>query len=374
MGKKIAVVTDMDMDGSGYYYLTTPLLSGLAKLGHDIKVAGLNYKGTEHDFPFSIIPAREIVDSVAIINNLHYVWGPDLILVALDIPMQIQMYQNFAKYNRKYMAITPLENGPLTMSWSAPLFNVDSIFFISELGKQEAIKAGIGKAEHLIVGIDSEFWRPPINDEKSLLRKGLGIADDEFVVLTVADNQERKNLWAGMSAISLLKNSVGRKVRYILVTREHSPFGWKLRDLAVSLGINEEFNIFNRGIPNKDLWGLYAASDAYLQPSKAEGFGMPVLQAMSCGLPCVATDTGALHELLDDHRGWLIPSEYTFIDVWGNSKRDMMDIKLAETALAQISLGDDNPDEALAYARARTWDIGVKQVDNKIEELFREQK
>lgn len=378
MPKKIAVVTDMDMNGSGYYFLTTPILSGLAKLGHEIKVAGLSYAGTEHDFPFSIIPARELMDCVAIINNLHYVWNMDIILVAMDIPLQIQLSSQFAQYKKKYIAITPLENGPLTMSWSAPLFNLDSIFFISELGKQEAIKSGLSKAEHLIIGVDSGFWRPPINDEKSLLRRGLGIGDDEFVVLTVADNQERKNLWAGMEAMSRLKKSTDKKIRYILVTRENSPFGWKLRDLAVKLDINQEFNIFNRGIPIKDLWGLYAVSDVYLSTSKAEGLGMPVLEAMSCKVPVVATDTGALHELLYDDRnprGFLIPSEYSFIDVWGNSKRDMIDVDRAYRCLLNIC--NDPPatnvtKHAREYAEDRTWDIPVTQMDHKIKELFDE--
>lgn len=378
MNKKIAVITDMDTVGSGYKNISIPLLTGLSVLGYDIKVSGLSYRGEEHKYPFSIIPAREVSECYGVVNNLHYVWNPDIILVAMDIPLQIQMFRQCQQYGHKYVAITPLENGPLTMSWSAQLFNMDAIFFISELGKQEAIKAGISKAEHLEVGVDSAFWRPPINDEKPLIRKGLGITDDEFVVLTVASNQERKNLWAGMDAVSKLKKSIDRKVRYILVTQEDTPFGWKLRDLAVSLDINQELMIFNRGMPPQDLWALYVAADVYLQPSKAEGLGMPVLEAMSCGVPCVATDTGALHEVLDG-RGYLVPSEYEFIDVWGNSKRDMMDRAVAAERLKWIANADyeiakfasqDMIEKALTYVRGRTWDAPVKQVDEKIKELL----
>lgn len=369
---KIAVVTDMDVTGSGYYFLMTPLLSKLAGLGHDIKVAGLTYAGAEHNFPFSIIPARELLDCAGIVNNLHYLWNPDIIMVALDIPHQINYIQQFAQYKRKYIGITPLENGPLTMSWAAPLFNADFMFFISELGKQEAMKAGMTKVDHLVVGVDTEFWRPPINEEKSLLRNGLGIKEDEFVILTVADNQERKNLWAALEITSRLKKS-GVKVRYMLVTREQSPFGWKLRDLAIKLDINQEFLVFNRGLPIRDLWGLYAAADAYLQTSKAEGLGMPVLEAMACGLPCVATDTGALHELLDG-RGWLIEPEYTFTDVWGNSKRDMISIKSAHDSLLEIHNGgrvESATKKSIEYIHTRTWDYAAKQVDDRIKEILK---
>jgi glycosyltransferase involved in cell wall biosynthesis len=262
------------------------------------------------------------------------------------------------------------------MSWAAILLNMDSVFFISELGKQEAIKAGLTKAEHLIVGVDTVFWHPATLAEKSQLRKGLGIGDDEFVVLTVADNQERKNLWAGMESIQKLKTKTDIKIRYILVTRPDSPVGWKLNDLSIEMGLTKELMLFNRGLPAQDLWGLYVVADVYLSTSKAEGLGMPVLEAVACGIPCVATDTGALHELLDKGRGYLIPPAYSFRDVWGNSKRDMIDTEQAAVQLSWISKGTEHKivESALDDVQDRTWDIPVTQIHQKIEELFSEQK
>lgn len=380
MPKKICVITDMDTTGSGYKNLCVPLLTGLAELGHEIKVSGIGYRGEEHNYPFSVIPAQTIQDAQAIAHNLHFVWKPDLYIVAMDIPLQEYYYQNLKQLPVKYMAITPLENGPLTMSWAAILFNMDSVFFISELGKQEAIKAGLSKAEHLMVGVDTVFWHPATPEEKLSLRKGLGIGEDEFVVLTVADNQERKNLSAGMESVALLKNQIDRKVRYIMVTRPDSPVGWKINDYALELGILKDLIVFNRGLLAKDLWGLYAASDVYLQPSKAEGLGMPVLEAMACGIPCVATDTGALHELLwgdinneYGSRGYSIQPEYTFRDVWGNSRRDMINVFITADVMKEISYNRTQKEkvihDALEYTKGRMWSIAAKQIDDKISEI-----
>lgn len=384
---KILAITDFDDNGSGYKNVCAPLFTGLTKLGHEIIVAGIMYRGSENYYPFTVTPARDFQEGQAIAVNLIQLWQPDIILVALDLPVQAMFHSQLAHMlkrsqveidagkttPRKYIAITPLENGPLTMSWAAPLFNMDAVFFISELGKQEAIKSGVHKAEHLIVGVDTESWKPAMPEQKTQLRKGLGIPDDAFVVLTVADNQERKNLWAGMKAVSLLKKEIDRPIRYIMVTREQSPFGWRLRDLAVTLDINQEWLCFERGVPQKDLWGLYAVSDVYLQPSKAEGLGLPVLDAMAAGIPVVATDTGAMHELLEN-RGLLIPSEYTFTDVWGNSKRDMIHVEYAKDALKSIYLAGSVPQSIpLEYVKSRTWDIPVQQMHNKMEELLREQ-
>jgi len=376
MGKKIIYISDFDWTGSGYATLSIPLLKGLAGLGHEIKAIGIGYQGQEHDYPFSIIPTQNVQDGVALAGNLNVLWKPDLFIVALDIPLQNFFQSNLKPYNRKYIGITPLENGPLTMSWSVILMGMDGVFLISELGKQEAIKAGVVKAEHLQIGIDLQQWRTPTSDERSTLRKGLGIAENEFVVLTVADNQERKNLSAGIEAIAKTKELINRPIKYILVTRKDSPFGWKFPDLPAYFGVHKEVQVFERGLPLKDLWGLYAVADVYLQPSKAEGLGLPVMDAMACGVPVVATDTGALHELLQDRRGYLVPSAFSFIDVWGNSRRDMVDVQLCAATLRGIAdnvYPDAEVKNALDYIHTRTWDIAVNQVDKKIEELFDEQ-
>lgn len=219
------------------------------------------------------------------------------------------------------------------------------------------------------------LWHPATSDEKKQLRSGLGIADDEFVILTVADNQERKNLWAGMESVRLLKEQTDRKVRYILVTRPDSPVGWKLNDLAMEMGLTKNMMLFNRGLPTQDLWGLYVVADIYLQPSKAEGLGMPVLEAMACGVPCVATDTGALTELLKEYRGYRVSPSYTFRDVGGNSTRDMINPRVAAENLEYVLAGDKSTiDRALDYVQDRTWDIPAKQIDQKIQEMFNEQK
>ena len=126
---KIVVITDMDSVGSGYKSICVPLLTGLVGKGHEIIVCGLMYKGNEHNYPFTVIPASSVEESVGMAQNLIHLKHPDIILIALDLPLQAQIFQTLSALlprtpqevqagltkPRKYIAITPLENGPLTM-------------------------------------------------------------------------------------------------------------------------------------------------------------------------------------------------------------------------------------------------------------------
>ena len=91
-------------------------------------------------------------------------------------------------------------------------------------------------------------------------------------MLTEAYNQERKNLSAALEMFAEFAEN-HEDARYILVTTEHSLVGWNLRDLVQELGIADKFLLLERGMPQKELWKVYAISDTFLLPSKAEGLG-----------------------------------------------------------------------------------------------------
>lgn len=378
MGKRVLIVSDYSFKGSGYLNIVVPLSKGLAELGYEVKAIGFGNQGEEHNFPFSIIPCMSLNDSFAMINNLKSLWEMDVVIVAMDIPQQEKFLSLCQKLQVKMIAITPLENPPLTFSWANVLQQVNKVFFISQLGADEAKKSGV-EAEHFVVGMDTVSWRLRTPEEYQASRKMLNVSDDTLVVLTVADNQERKNLSKAMEIVSKVKKEKGIKIKYILVTRENSEVGWKLRDLAMTYGIASELMIFERGLPFKELYSLYAMSDAFLLTSKAEGLCMPVMEAMSVGIPVVATNCGAVSELLADGRGWLMKTEYYHIDPWGNSRRDFPLADSGVNALMDIvdNIQKDRPlfpviNLARKYMESHTWDIPINQIHKAIEEITNE--
>lgn len=365
---KIVYLTDLSIQGSGYLSLSLPICVGLSSSGHDVKVVGLGNIGEQHSFQFPIFPAKTMPECMKILQGMYTVDPFDYLIVALDLPIQAGILNAIADRPFKYVGIFPIESDPLTISWAMDVMKMDKAFIISEFGTQEAIKKGIINAEHLVIGIDTNSWRIPTDDERLTARHAFGIDDDEFVVLTVADNQERKNLWANMVAFSKFAE-VNPKSRYIMVTRERSLVGWNLNDLAIDLGIVNKFTVVDRGIPFMNLWTYYAMSDAFLLLSKAEGLGLPILESMAVGLPVVATKCTAIEELLSDGRGYLVPSEYIHVDPFGNGHRYWANAKIAATYLDDISItGHLTKNKAREYVENRTWKNTVDQLNNYFEE------
>jgi len=107
----------------------------------------------------------------------------------------------------------------------------------------------------------------------------------------------------------------------VLLTRKDSPVGWNYNELVARLKLTNNCTVLNRGISQNELWKLYAASDFLLNTSKAEGLGLPILEAMAIGVPVIATNATAMSELLSNGRGILIDPFYTMIDVFGNTNR-----------------------------------------------------
>ena len=95
----------------------------------------------------------------------------------------------------------------------------------------------------------------------------------------------------------------------------------------------------------EELSGLYASCDAWLFSSRAEGFGLPILEAMACRTPVIGTRAGAAPELLAEDGGMLVDIEKP--EAMANAIVDVCG--LSDTAWRKMS------DAAYATATGYTW-------------------
>lgn len=89
---------------------------------------------------------------------------------------------------------------------------------------------------------------------------------------------------------------------YLLSISSGEP--WKNTEILKELPYNIIDIGYGRGkfgyMTDEQITALYCASDAFLCPSKAEGFGLPALEAMTCGTPVIASDMSSLPEVVGD--------------------------------------------------------------------------
>lgn len=319
----LVYITDWNIKGSGYFSIGASLVPALTKvIDTPIIVLGINYQGQEyHQTDFTIVPtAFEHIP--ARINALlqDKELGLDKVVVALDLTLQAQLLTNFPRQKRpfRYVGVFPLDGGPLVREWAAIVGEMNDAFVISQFAKKCCEDMGL-EVNYLPVGVTGWFIHADPEFVVELRhRKGI---EGKFIILTIGDNQERKNLSGAMEMVAEFYK-IHPNTEYWVVTRMQSRFGWQLESLARELGIRRITHFFDRELDPQEMFLLYCCADAMLLTSKAEGLGMPVLETQMVGhaIPIV-TRTSALVELIEQGGGLFIEPDYGWVDPFGNTER-----------------------------------------------------
>ena len=117
-------------------------------------------------------------------------------------------------------------------------------------------------------------------------------------ILFVGNIQPRKNLRRLIDAYGALVRDQRIPHRLVIVgnkARLHSHVFQAVRDSGL-----EERVIFTGYVPNEDLCALYNAAETFVFPSIFEGFGLPIIESMSCGTPVIASNTSSMPEVGGD--------------------------------------------------------------------------
>lgn len=128
----------------------------------------------------------------------------------------------------------------------------------------------------------SERFRPATSDEQQAMREKYGLP--EHFILYVGAAKEHKN-------VQTLIDACPEEVALVLVTG-----GKELHRLRLRPNV-----LVFKNVPDEDLPSLYSAALCTVSPSLAEGFNFPVLEALACGCPVIATNRGATPEICGGH-------------------------------------------------------------------------
>jgi mannosyltransferase len=210
------------------------------------------------------------------------------------------------------------------------------------INRMDAVVAVSGKsASYLTVphrvirhGIDTQKFQPAA--DRSALRARLGLPGETLLVGCYGRVRAQKGTGDFVDAmVRLLPDRPHVTAVVMGGVVGHEDYAGALKDQIASAGLSDRILMLPE-VPVEAMGNWYAALDLYVAPQRWEGFGLTVLEAMSTGVPVVATRVGAFEELMADGvTGHLIPPED--VDAMAGAVASFLDAPNALTAMAKAA-------------------------------------
>jgi glycosyltransferase involved in cell wall biosynthesis len=224
----------------------------------------------------------------------------------------------------------------------------DHILADSQASRRDAIRFFDLSPERVTVvgaGVDSRF-HPMDFGETAAVREKYGL--DWPFVFSISTLEPRKNFDGLIRAFAQARRQANLPHHLVIAGGK----GWLYEDVfaAVEEESAGDFVHFPGFVPDEDLPALYNLADLFAFPSHYEGFGLPLLEALACGTPALASDTSSLPEIAGD-AAYLVPVDDHEALVAGL-------IHLLTDDDAREALGALGPDQAARF----TWEAAASRL------------
>lgn len=315
--KKLLWLSDSPFTTTGYATISTNICNRLAEKGWEVHYLAHNYIG-QH------LPPKGVTTNDGLVWNFH-LWGmgreqycKDMIVPRLrDIQPHVfgVLLDTFMLYSAGYMELNfapansvfyfPSDGGGGLPSGCNQLLSKFTLpIAMSRFGQKQS-KDYYDLATHYIPhAVDTEVYFPLPQVERDELRKKHGLYD-KFVVGVVARNQPRKMLDRTIKAFA--KFCKGRDDAILFMHTD--PFDnaaiFHLRNLIERFGIQNRViftgTTFFQGFDYTKMNEVYNLMDVFFLSTSGEGWGVPIIEAMACEVPVVATDYTTTAEIVVGH-------------------------------------------------------------------------
>jgi glycosyltransferase involved in cell wall biosynthesis len=249
-------------------------------------------------------------------------------VVVCNDPLPLELRKSLGLRTRVvYVPLGELPRGGILLRRAFPFFEPgDVVAFSSRADLQifgNMVASCAAEVVLLPLFVDHTAFRPPTNQERSNVRGSLGLTDEDTLFVYVGRITAEKNVHGVLKVIERVRLTNPR-VRVLVVgltsKRPFPEFGLGPFDMSKILGDvvrkgGMEDSAHALGWVHPDvLPQIYGAADVMINLTlhHDENFGYAQVEAMSCGLPVVATDWGGLKDTIDHGRtGFKIPTWVT---------------------------------------------------------------
>ena len=167
----------------------------------------------------------------------------------------------------------------------------DRIIAISECTKRDIMFFGGVKSEKIDLIYQScgtRFKQRATDDERKLVREKYHLP--ERYIISVGSIEERKNVLLAVKALWYVPEEVS-----LVIVGRRTPYTERVEQYAREYNLEHRVRILH-SVPYADLPSLYQEAEVCVYPSRYEGFGIPIIEAIQSGLPVVACTGSCLME------------------------------------------------------------------------------
>jgi len=161
----------------------------------------------------------------------------------------------------------------------------DHIIAISECTKRDIME--LGGVEESRISVIYQSYAPRF---KVSAKVPTPFPLPERYILNVGSIEPRKNILLAVKALAFLPDDLS-----LVVVGRHTSYADKVKAYAEEQGLAHRLQVLH-GVSDDDLPALYASAETFVYPSVYEGFGIPIIEAISSGLPVVACTGSCLEE------------------------------------------------------------------------------
>lgn len=169
--------------------------------------------------------------------------------------------------------------------------SADLVIAISECTKRDLISYFHIPEEKIKVvyqGCDVSFTRPATEEKKQEVREKYSLP--EHYILNVGSIEERKNVLLAVKALLHLPEEM-----HLVILGRRTSYTDQINTFIHAHHLEDRVKILN-GIPFADLPAIYQQAEVFVYPSRFEGFGIPIIEAIYSGVPVVAATGSCLEE------------------------------------------------------------------------------
>lgn len=171
------------------------------------------------------------------------------------------------------------------------LREADHVIAISECTKRDILYYGDIDEQKISIVYQSfapRFSVEVSEEQRTQVRSAYQLP--QRYILNVGSIEARKNILQAVQALPLLPDDVA-----LVMVGRHTPYTDHVLQYVREHHLEERVRVLH-GVPDEHLPMLYALAESFVYPSVYEGFGIPIIEAISCGLPVVACSGSCLEE------------------------------------------------------------------------------